>query len=417
MVDGDKESAAEAPAPPGNEPTQAIVVAEPIASRVAELVVKPPEARNRPRELIDAFLRGRKKSTHDAYKKDLQCFAGFLGLYDDIEAAGRRLLECDPGDANALVLEFRDSMIDQGFKPATIARRISSLRALTKLARMLGQINWHLEVPSIPVASYKNTAGPGEEGCKKMIAHVAERGDMKGIRDVAILRLLFDWGMRRGEVCSLDLEHYDRETQRLWVLGKARRERAWQRMPETTAKALEAWIEVRKADKEAKAKEEAKEEAKGRPLFIALDEYHYGHRLTGAGVYYIVREAGDAVGIRTKPHGLRHAAISTAAIRTNGNIVAVQEFARHEDPKTTMLYVDALRDVGGQVARLVSGDEKEFNFEKMMSVKPQTMEQVEAQEEEAQEEALEETEPEEQEEETQDDRVLASLRRMGMLRR
>ncbi len=51
------------------------------------------------------------------------------------------------------------------------------------------------------------------------------------------------------------------------------------------------------------------------PLFVNLDRGHVRRRLSGTGVYDLVREHGEAVGIRARPHGLRHAAITEALDR------------------------------------------------------------------------------------------------------
>lgn len=379
----------------------AIVVAEP----VAELVTRAPETRNRARELWDAFFRGRNPSTVEAYRKDLVRFAEFLGLADDTEAAVKRLLSCSAGDANALALDYRASMLEQKRAPATIVRRLSSLRAFTKLARMLGMITWTIEVQNVRVKPYKDTFGPGEEGYQKMLAHVAARGDAKGTRDVAILRLLHDRGFRRGEIVALDLAHYDFTRRRVSMLGKARLEREWFSLPHATCKAIDEWLEVRGREPG--------------PLFTALDGVHFGHRLTGSGVYLMVREVGEAVGIRARPHEIRHTAITKVGEMTNGNIVVMQQFSRHRDPKTVMLYVDNLRDQGGEIAKQLAGDEAEAPAEP----------KIEA--EEVEDDAPEERGQTEEElmdmyhvpeapppaDDDQAARVRASLARMGMLRK
>jgi integrase/recombinase XerC len=79
-----------------------------------------------------------------------------------------------------------------------------------------------------------------------------------------------------------------------------------------------------------------------------------GRRLTGAGVYDLVRRLGGEVGLEVRPHGLRHAGITTALDRTGGDLRAVQRFSPNRDVPTVGLYDDAREDVGGRVARLVA---------------------------------------------------------------
>ena len=55
-----------------------------------------------------------------------------------------------------------------------------------------------------------------------------------------------------------------------------------------------------------------------------------------------------------RPHGLRHAAITEALERTNGNLRLVQRFSRHRDVRVLEVYDDNRTDLGGEVARLVA---------------------------------------------------------------
>jgi integrase len=62
---------------------------------------------------------------------------------------------------------------------------------------------------------------------------------------VALLRLLHDVGLRRGEVVRLDLEDVDLAGSRIFILGKARSQKEPVTLPEPTKAALMAWIEAR----------------------------------------------------------------------------------------------------------------------------------------------------------------------------
>ncbi|WP_109095446.1 tyrosine-type recombinase/integrase [Azospirillum sp. TSH64] len=298
--------------------------------------------------LIDAFLASRKANTVAAYRRDLEDFRAWVAAQpataayaDTIDRVARELLALAPGQANALVLGYRASLDARGLAPATINRRLAALRSLVQLGKTLGLVGWDLEVENVDAAAYRDTRGPGRDGVKAMIAQAQERSDAKGVRDTAIVRLLHDTALRRGEVVSLDLEHYDPAAATLSILGKGRLQREPITLPDATQAALDEWIGAR-----------------GRhpgPLFYRLDNAGAGDgRLTGAAVYQIVQRLGDDIGIRTRPHGLRHAAITSALDATNGNLRAAQSFARHRDPKVTMRYDDNRADLAGQTARLVA---------------------------------------------------------------
>jgi integrase/recombinase XerC len=89
--------------------------------------------------------------------------------------------------------------------PATVARRIAALRSVVKLARTLGRITWAIDIPSPRAEAYRDTRGPGLAGWKAMLAAVKKQAATpKGKRDLSLLRLMHDLGLRRGEVVALE---------------------------------------------------------------------------------------------------------------------------------------------------------------------------------------------------------------------
>lgn len=290
--------------------------------------------------LVTAFLAGRNERTMKAYSQDLEDFRAFLDVCD-VAAAARRLTGGGHGEANALALAYKAHLVGRGLAAATINRRLAALRSLVKLARILGVVPWILEVQNTKAQPYRDTRGPGRAGFRAMLEQLAGRDDPKATRDRAILRLLYDRGLRRGEVVALDAGDVDEPQSRVAVLGKGRTEKEWLTLAPPTMAAVLAWLEVRG-------------QAPG-PLFHPLDRAHRGpRRLTGAGVYEIVRELGAAAGLVVRPHGLRHAAITEALDRTRGDLRAVQRFSRHRDLRLLLTYDDNRQDLGGEVARLVA---------------------------------------------------------------
>jgi integrase/recombinase XerC len=289
--------------------------------------------------LVAAFLAGRNERTRCAYAQDLEDFRGFIGAAD-VNATAVFLLGRGHGEANALGLSYKASMTDRGLSAATVNRRLAALRSLVKLGRVLGAVSWTLDVANAKAQPYRDTRGPGRDGFRSLLAQLDGRTDRKACRDRAILRLLYERGLRRAEVVSLDLEHVDLNVGTVAVLGKGRTAREPLTIAEPTVVALRAWLEVRR-------------DLPG-PLFPNLDRGHHGERLTGAGLYSMVRTLGETSGIRARPHGLRHAGITEALERTRGDLRAVQRFSRHRDLRLLSVYDDNRQDLGGQVARLVA---------------------------------------------------------------
>jgi integrase/recombinase XerC len=163
----------------------------------------------------------------------------------------------------------------------------------------------------------------------------------KAARDVAIIRVLFDLALRRGEIVGLDIAHFDARAGRLSIMGKGRREREWRTLPPRTLASLKTWLKHRGK--------------KPGPLFV---NFHHGNatgldRLTGNGVYYVVRSLADKAEITARPHGVRHTSITTGLDRTR-DPRKVRQHARHASMDTTMMYDDARADFAGEVAKLVS---------------------------------------------------------------
>ena len=292
--------------------------------------------------LYDAVLNGRNALTLKAYQADFRCFAGFVGA-DGPAAALDALVSLSAGTANAVAHSYRAHLVARGLAPATVARRLAALRSATKLARTLGRIDWTLSVEAPRVETLRDTRGPGDEGWRSLLSAARTSTTPKGVRDVAIVRLLHDLALRRAEVVSLDLDHVDLDGSTVMVLGKGWTQRARMTIPPPVKAALVAWLDVRGRDPG--------------PLFVRLDPAGPGKgRLTGRSVHRMVGALGGKAGIarRVAPHQLRHAGITKALDVSNGNVREVQKFSRHRKLDVLLVYDDARADVAGELARRVS---------------------------------------------------------------
>lgn len=292
--------------------------------------------------LVDAFLAGKSTRTIAAYRADLTDFAAFVNAAT-LDDAARALFAGGAGAANLTALNYRASLMERGMAAATINRRLAALRSLVALAQTIGIVPYELNVPGVKAQAYRDVRGPGDDGFRRMLVAVEARGDAKGIRDRAILHLLHDLALRRGEVVSLDRVHLDLGRNLLMVLGKGRTGREPLTLPAETRMVLTDWLTVRG-------------EQPG-PLFTNMDRDRTktGRRLTASGIYRLIRRIGDEAGIRTRPHGLRHLGITHAIIATGGNVQKVQQFSRHKDVRTVLIYNDATTNHQGEVAALVAG--------------------------------------------------------------
>jgi integrase/recombinase XerC len=295
--------------------------------------------------LYEAFLAGRTAQTRRAYAADLADFAAFAcapsgaAVLAHVSALGH-------GEANGLLLGYRASMLDKGLTPSTINRRLAAVRSAVKLARALGWSTWIPEVAGLKVQAWRDTAGPGLEGTRAMLAAASQQSPAKALRDAALIRLFFDLGLRCAEVRGLNVTDLESDGRRIWIKGKGRAQKEARTVPAKTCAAVRAWIAARV--KIASAEEPA--------LFVALDRVAIGHRITNRGIYKVIATLGNDVGIKTRPHGLRHASITTALDKSNGDVRAVQQHARHSSPEMTIRYDDNRRDLAGLIAAGLAED-------------------------------------------------------------
>ncbi len=293
--------------------------------------------------LVASFLSGRNERTMQAYKQDLGDFRAFMGT-ENIDQAARLLLSGSHGEANSFALAYKSSLMSRGLQSATINRRLAALRSLVKLARTLGMVPWSLEVDNMKSEAYRDTRGPGQSGFVSLLDETEKRNDGKAVRDRAILRLLHDLALRRGEVVNLDVEDVDLQSGTVSILGKGRTQKEIMSLPEPTKAALVEWLNERGTEPG--------------PLFVNFDRAGKGQgRLTGTGLYLVVRGLGEKTGRKVRPHGLRHTAITEAckAAQAHGmGLEEVMDFSRHKNVRTLMVYRDRDRNVQGRLAALVA---------------------------------------------------------------
>jgi integrase/recombinase XerC len=293
--------------------------------------------------LVTAFLAGRNAHTVGAYRQDLEAFRSFLQV-PTLDDAAHRLLTLAPGDAHALALAYQAHLLDRGLQATTVNRRLATLRSLVQFAGTVGRVTWTLDVKNVKTQPYRDTTGPGKTAIRAMLEALQARRDAKAQRDRTALRLLYDLGLRRGEVVALDVADLDLMAGTVAVLGKGRRQKDILALPEPTQAALRGWLTIRGWQPG--------------PVFTNFDRARKGSgRLTGVSLYRIVRALGAQVGFTVRPHGLRHTAITEACKAAQAHGIALEEvldFSRHTDVKVLMIYRDRERNVQRTLAALVA---------------------------------------------------------------
>jgi integrase/recombinase XerC len=299
-------------------------------------------------DIINLLLEDKRSTeTRRAYAKDLKDFFKYIAnVNEPSPEIVASFLNCERYKAIALVLNYKAHLLNKKrLSEATVNRRLSAIKSLVRLAHQLELCTFTLsEITATKVIPYRDTTGISKEIFHTLIT-IPDRNTLKGKRDYAILRLLWDNVLRRGEIVRANIEDFDPSSSLLFILGKGRgSQKEPIRLSRNTVNAIQDWLEMRN------------ETNRKKPLFIALDRNSHGNRLSGTSIYNLVNDLAQRAGITKKlsPHRIRHSGITAALDATNGDVRKVQKLSRHANINTLMIYDDNRQDAQGQISELLS---------------------------------------------------------------
>lgn len=214
----------------------------------------------------------------------------------------------------------------EGAAPATVARRLASLRSFCRFLKKRGELKSNvfllLETPrrTKTIPEYLR----GDEVDALFAAPDVEKPD--GLRDRAILELLYATGMRVSEIASLNVDNIGGGDE-LRIIGKRRKERIV-----IVAEESREWA-LRYA-REGRPRLLAEESAE-KALFLNK----YGGRLTVRSVQRMLKKhiATAALAKNITPHSLRHT-FATHLLSAGADLRSVQELLGHASLSTTQIY-------------------------------------------------------------------------------
>jgi integrase/recombinase XerD len=271
--------------------------------------------------------------TRSNYDRDLCQFMAFCGF-----AKGE--VERLPAVRPHQVAAWRDHLQSLGLTNSSIRRKMTVLRSLFSFLQTYGYIGAnpaHSDFVAAPaVARDGKTPGLAAEDCRRLL-EIPFSQTPAGMRDRAILAILAYTGCRVGELARLRVGDYQQTSGHrvLNVRGKGGKERRVPLHPEAIER-LEAWIEVAGIRVDLAG-----------PLFRPMTVSR-GNGNTGFGDTPLTRRAvqklvkGYARKLSLDPHvtvhSLRVTALTTARER-GSDIIDLQDFAGHADPRTTLTYI------------------------------------------------------------------------------
>jgi integrase/recombinase XerC len=253
-----------------------------------------------------------------AYERDLEEFEHFLkssGLFLS------NAQEVEMGKVDRLAIRRFLSSLHRKNKKSSIARKVSALRSFYRylIREELATSN---PAKSVSTPKVEKTL-PTTLTVDEVFRLIETQAGKKGLRDRAILELLYSSGIRVGELVGVNLDHLDTDLGIVKVMGKGRKER----LVPVGSKAVEA----------LKAYLEEREGVNGEaPLFVNLR----GGRLTARSVGRLVKKYSKHSGIfrRVSPHTLRHS-FATHLLDAGAEIREIQEMLGHVSLSTTQRYI------------------------------------------------------------------------------
>ena len=266
--------------------------------------------------------RGLSSHTLRNYGMDIRQFARFLTNQASTPAhASVAWRNVEPVEVRAFLASGHGRL-----SPATLSRKLSALRTFFKYLLREGRVERN---PAQHVERMKQPRmHPDFLSVDDMfrLLDIPSPDSALGVRDRAILELIYGSGIRVGELESLDLSQLDLDNRLLLVKGKGRKERV---VPVGTAaaKALEAYLRLR-----PKHYGET-------PHPSALFLNYRGGRLTSRSVERIVKRYCLLAGLvrQVGPHALRHS-FATHLLAGGADLRSIQELLGHASLSTTQRY-------------------------------------------------------------------------------
>lgn len=279
-------------------------------------------------KLIDEFItylsveRGLAVNTLESYGRDLRQYSQYVGTDDEGALQGVN---------RATIMDYLVFLQKQGKATATIARRLAALKAfyqfLVREKRVEKDPTANLESPKLEkrlpqVLSVREV--------ERLLG--APRGNEPGgLRDRAMLELLYATGIRVSELVNLNVVDANLEQAFLRCLGKGAKER----MVPLGSLAVRGVVDYLQHGRSRLVRDDSE---------TALFVNHHGRRLTRQGFWKIVKRYAEDAKIEREitPHTLRHS-FATHLLENGADLRSVQEMLGHADISTTQIYTHVTR--------------------------------------------------------------------------
>lgn len=258
------------------------------------------------------------KNTLDAYRRDLQ---KLLVFYADNHI-----------DYRAVTLEqldqFAGQLREEGIQARSVARILSGVRSFYRFLTLEKEVEQDptelLESPQI--GKHLPEVLSVEE--IDSIINVIDVSKPEGIRDRAIIEVLYGCGLRISELCNLRISQLYLEDKYIRVKGKGSKERLVP-IEGVAIDRVREWLVTRMGCKVKPSEEDY--------VFVSLTR---GSRLSRISLFVYIKDYAERAGIKKNisPHTFRHS-FATHLLEGGANLRAIQMMLGHEDISTTEIYM------------------------------------------------------------------------------
>lgn len=277
-------------------------------------------------KLLDSFLyylrfeRKLAMLTQEAYGRDV---AQYLSLLNGV--ARENFSEFDWS-------KYLSSLKDLGVKPRSQARKLSALRLFFKFLirekildeSPLGKISQPFKEKKLPKTLSEAHVG--------LLLTAPDLDTPKGLRDKAMLEVLYATGLRVSELINLQFSQVRPDPGLIFIIGKGNKERV---VPygEGGKRAINQYLETGRPFFERKAND-----------FVFLNRF--GRPMSRQAFWQIIKAYAVVIGLNKKdvsPHVLRHS-FATHLLNHGADLRAIQMMLGHSDLSTTQIYTEIARE-------------------------------------------------------------------------
>ncbi len=254
------------------------------------------------------FEKNYSKHTVSNYERDIKQFFSFAGDFIQIN--------------EKVIGSYLESLFKKKYNKSSIIRKIISLRNFYRYLVKIKKINNNPFEYILTPKKEKKIPGVLTEKEVELILESVDCGNFFGLRDRAIMELLYSSGIRVNELVNLNTNDIDFINEEIKVLGKGNKERIIP-VGSVAINFLQKYLK------------ELKKISQDKILFINKSK----KRLTTRSIELIIKKYAKKVGILKKvtPHTLRHS-FATHLLDRGADLRSVQELLGHSNLSTTQIY-------------------------------------------------------------------------------